>query len=80
MDERSAEDGVGVDGGEPQAGRHRGVEEQRCAHEPGHGRGDDDERPDEAAQAGSIPASAVARRLELSSCSSRGRSRTAGAE
>ena len=57
-----AEDGVHVDVGEMQPGRHRCAQQERGAVEPG--RNDDGEREetDGAAQAGSIPAGAFCER------------------
>ena len=77
VDRRLAEDGVDVDVGEVQARRHRGVEQERCAHEPC--RRDDGERQNtnETPQAGSIP---IVGSIESSSCSSRGLSRNSGPE
>ena len=72
----SAEDRADVHGSEVQAGRYRGVEEQRGAPQPGCGCADDGDRSDEAGQAGSIPRGSSS----SSSCSFLDRSQTAGAE
>ena len=83
-DERLAEHGVGIDAGEVQAGRDRRAEEERRAHEPDGERDSRSDEPDGAVQAGSIPmipVGSVRRLVEgNTSCSSRSRSRTAGAE
>ena len=72
-----AEDGVDVDAGEMQAGGNRGAEEERCAHEPDGDRDSGDDDAGGAVQAGSIPTGSS---IGSTSCSSRSRSRTAGAE
>ena len=61
---RLAEDGVDVDCGEVQAGRHRRAEEQRRADEPGRGRGDD-ERPSGRGGSGRLDSRCSRRRLEV---------------
>ena len=65
-DERLAEHGVDVDGGEMQAGRHgRAEEERRAARARPRPRRRAASDADGAAQAGSIPAGVVRRRVEL---------------
>ena len=81
-DESLAEHGVGIDAGEVQAGRDRRAEEERGAHEPDGHRGSRNDDADRAVQAGSIPdrAGPAGSSIGSTSCSSRSRSRTAGAE
>ena len=74
-----AEDGVDIHGGKVQAGRDGRAEEERCAYEPDGDRGSSEDDADVAVQAGSIP-SRTSSSIGSTSCSSRSRSRTAGAE